>query len=897
MKNLFNRLFTRRALDAEVREEIEAHVALRAEHNRAAGMPDDEAQREARRRFGNPASIREEIYHFNGFGILDALGRDLRWSLRTLGRSPGVAAAAILSLALGIGANTLAFSFVNVLLFRTLPYPSPDRIVMPDDPITPGECEDLIANRKDLFEDFGCFIDAPVGASIAGDNPDSSAAEHLSGQRFTAGVGRVLAVPPLVGRWFSDSEEQPARVAVISHRLWQRRFGGSPDVLNQTVRIDGEAVTIIGVLPDNFEFLNSSVDYWMPFRSQEFGLRNPAAILGAAGRLRSNVTVAQAQGVIDALVARRPPPASGRPARVRLTPMDDFVQAQLQDSALVLQGTVAFVLLIACANVAGLLLAQAVSRRRELAVHAALGSGTWRIVRQAGIHSVVLFCAGGLAGLAVAWAGIRVTINAMLLTISSVGEPRGGLPRGLFETSIDGNVLLFTFVVSVVFGLAAAIAPALQVSRAQPLDVLRESNRSATPAAGRQRLRSVFVTVQIALAFILLVGAALMLNGLARSLRQDIGFDTAGLLTAHVRLPNTRAGADGVVSNDNTSRLDTATRFTSEQIRQQLAGIAGVTSASGIAIYPPLSGAVNMALLVEHGQAQTEQRSQFLPVMPEYFKTLNVAVVHGREFGPGDSAESVPVAVVNEAAAARFWPNESPLGKRIRIQSPQLPSEPSRQVIGVVTEIMQYSGQETRPQIYVPFAQLQIVAGEQLNTQLRHITYIVRTPRPAAEAEAAIVEAVGRADRLQAVSGIRTMRQNAFASTERRRVFVGLIGLFGAIAVILAVIGVYGVMSNVVHQRYNELGIRIALGANPGQIRRLVIRHGGVLIAIGLAAGIAVSLAMGRLIRSMLFGASPTDPLTFTAGILLVGGAAFLACYIPARRASRIDALTALRHY
>jgi predicted permease len=895
MKNVFDRLFRRRTIDAEVQEEIESHVRMRAERNQQAGMTEDEAVLQARRQFGNASSVREKIYHFNGFGILDELGMDLRASLRTLRRYPGVTAVALLSLALGIGANTLAFSFVNVLIFSTLPYPKSDQLVIHDDGVTADECRALRENATDAFEEIGCVAGGESrGASLADENAGDLLPEHLYGQRLTAGALRALAIRPLIGRWFSDSDEVEAdgRVAVISHGLWQRRFGGSSDVLGKRVRIDGEAVRIIGVMPNEFEFLRSNVDYWVPARTDAPESASQDRSFGLIARLRPSVTVEQAQSRVDALIARRPEGPVGRsqPARVLLTPMEQFVRTQLQDLALILQGTVLFVLFIACANVAGLLLTQALSQQREAAVRAALGAGVWRIVRQTLVHSIVLFCAGGLLGLAVGWVGVRIMVNVVLPSASSeYGAPRGGLPRAISETSVDGVVMAFTFAISVICGLVAAIAPALHTSHAQPLDALRESNQSATPGVGRQRLRSAFVMVQISLAFVLLVGAALMLNGLTRAVNQNLGFDSANLLTVRVQLPPAKP------SNSDAIQLDPKLRFNSEQMRQNLASIPGVASASAIAISPPLSGVVNIPIQINAGKSQN-LRAQFLPIMPDYFRTLGVAVVQGREFGLGDTADSVPVAIVNETAARQFWPNESPLGKQIRIDSTELPTELARQVIGVVTEVKQYSFQEFRPQLYLPYSQLEVIRNERLDSQLRALTFIVKTQRPAPEIAPSIAAAINRADSTQAISSITTMRNTAFAGAYRRSVIVRLIALFGAIAVVLAVIGVYGMMAHMVRHRFNELGIRIALGAAPGQIRGLVIRRGGRLIGVGLLTGFVLSLALTRFIRSLLFGASATDPMTFVLGILLLGGVALLACYIPAWRASRIDAIAALRH-
>ena len=879
MRSLFNRIFRRRALDTDVREELESHIAMRAELNRKAGMSEDEALHEARVRFGNSASIREDIYRFNGFAMLDALRRDVRTGLRTLRRYPGVTAMALLSLTLGIGANTLAFSFVNAVLFRSLPYPKAERVVMPDDPLTPDECRSLRQRGRDIFEDVGCFVDErPAGASFSSEG-DGVQPEFVLGHRFTPGLGRVLGVQPQLGRWFSEDDTD---AIVISHRFWLNRFGGGSDVLGKRVRIDGSPVTIVGVMPDEFEFLVFTVDYWAPIEASELAAQRDSRVLGAVARLASGATLAQAQSVLDELMATRVVTAEERNSnkRVRFSTMNDFTRGQLTEFALAFQGTVLFVLLIACANVAGLLLTQAVSLQGQLAVRTALGAGTWRIVRQVLVHSILLFSVGGICGLAAGWAGVRLMVNVVFpFAVDAYGEPRGGIPRGILEAGLDSNVFLFTFSLSVVCGLAAALAPMLQVARSQPLVVLRESTQNSSSGLSRQRLRSVFVSLQVALALILLVGATLMLKGMRETLNQDIGFEPKNLLTVRLRLPNTHAQRNSV----------------SERMRENLAGIAGITSATGIAISPPLSGVVSMPVEFD-GMPSQGERAQFLPILTGYFETLQVKVVQGKTFVRNDSVESGPVAVVNEAAARRYWPNQNPLGKQIRFQSTQIPLEPSRTVIGVVTEVSQYSGQRSRSQIYVPYRQIQVVGDPQLGNQLRDMTFIVRTPRPPIELASAIEKAIGEVDRSQAVS-VRTMQQTMFASTQRRGIIVAVFGLFGVIAVVLAVIGVYGVMSNLVSQRFNELGIRIAIGAEPRQIRNLVIRRGSFLIGVGLLMGTVLSLALARVIRSLLFGTSTTDPIAFGLGVLLLGAAGFLACYLPARRASRIDPIVALRHH
>jgi putative ABC transport system permease protein len=878
MKNLFKRLFRRRALDAEVREEIQAHIAMRAESNKRAGMPEEEAVRDARLRFGNRVSIREEIYTFNGFAIVDALQRDLRSGFRTLVRHPGVTALALLSLTLGIGANTLAFSFVDALFFRDLPYPNADRLLVPDDPLTPDECRTLRERGREIFENVGCFVDMrPAAASFSADG-DGAPAEFVLGHRFTPEMGEVLGIPPRLGRWFMEDESS----VVISHRLWQSRFSGRPDVLGKRVRIDSEFFTIAGVMPDEFEFMIFTVDYWAPVRSQERQAHRDSRVLGAVARLAPGATITQAQSLLDSLMSARVATPAEVKARkhVQFVTMRDLMRGQLRDFALLFQGTVLFVLLIACANVAGLLLSEAVSEQGQFAVRSALGSGTWRILREVLVHSILLFSVGGVCGLAAGWAGVRLMINVVLpFAVDAYGEPRGGIPRSVLEAGLDTRVFLFTFSLALLCGLVAAIAPMMQVARSRPLDVLRESTQSVSSGLSRQRLRGVFVSTQIALALLLLVGATLMLKGMRETLNQDVGFEPADLLTVQLRLPD--VGAES--------------RSMSAQMRQNLAQIAGISSVSGIAISPPLSGAVTMPIEFDATPSQAE-RAQFLPILPGYFETLHVKVVQGREFHSGDAIESAPVVVINEAAARRYWPNQNPLGRQIRFSSAQLPAEPLRTVIGIVTEVSQYSGQRSRSQVYVPYSQIQLIGDSQLNSQLRGLTFILRTSRPPFELAAAIDRAIDEVDRSQAVS-VRTMQQTMFAATQRRGVIVALFGLFGLIAVVLAVIGVYGVMCNMVSQRLNELGIRIAVGAEPRQIRSLVIRRGGFLIGTGLLAGTLLSLAMTRIIRSFLFGASSTDPLAFGLGIVLLGGAAFVACYVPARRASRIDPVVALRHH
>jgi putative ABC transport system permease protein len=899
--SIWRGVFRKPQLEAELNDEIRAYIDEQIRRKTRAGMTLETARREVHMELGSMDQLKEACRDVRRMRWTDSLLQDVRYALRTLRRNPGVTAIALVSLALGIGANTLVFSFMNALLFRPLPYPAPNRVVLvrsvsrAGDPqrssLTRGNCADL-RQATEIFDAFGCFT-GDVWSSIADDGAGATLPESLPGQRFTAGLPRALGVQPLVGRWFTDAEDQENAepVIVISYGLWQRRFGGASDAIGKSLRVDGERATVIGVMPADFDFIDSAAEYWLPLRSPAVGLRSPARILGGIARLKSELGFPRAQSMLEALALRleEASPELNKGWSFVLQPMNQGQLAQEARSvAQTLGGAVAFVLLIACANVAGLLLAQGVTQHREFAVRAALGSGRGRLVRQSLVYSTLLSCAGGLLGLAAASGGLQIVRSVL---------PAGRIPRAVFATSIDGTVLGFAFVVSLACGLIAGIIPAMQVSHTEPLDVLRESTTNATASFTRQRLRSGFVVVQIALAFVLLVGAGLMMNSLWRAADSAPGFDPDQLATLEVRLPDAgfRRPANNILSSGSVEmRIDPQVQLTGERIRQNLAAIPGVTSATAIAIHAPLGGAMNVPIRVDQ-QTQERQWVQFIPIMPEYFSTLQARVIRGREFITQDSAGATPAAIINEPMARRYWPNENPVGQYVRIETPLLPAEGPRLIVGVVAEVAQYSGQQDRPQLYVPFSQLPANTDERFINDLRYLTFIVRSAQPVAQLAPALIGAVTAADSSQAVARIRTMRDTAY-SKEIRRVYAGMVAAFAAIAVILAVVGIYGVMAQVVSQRTNEIGIRMALGAGAADVRRFVLRQGCVLIAAGLASGVAGAFAVTRVLRGSIPGVSPTDPLTFTAGLILLGAIALFACYIPALRASRVYPMLALRH-
>ena len=764
------------------------------------------------------------------------------------------------------------------------------------DPLSRADCAAL-RDSTDVFEDFGCYT-GPVSASIAeGSNSTERSAERLIGWQITAGSARALGVHPLLGKWFTEADEREGAdgVLLISFALWQSRFAGDRAVVGKIVRFNGEAATIIGVLPKDYEFFDLACDYWIPFQSPAYGTRSAARILGGLARLRPNIALSAAQSKMDAVASHLAEefPERSRGAGIALRPLERLdvtnFSFEARNPLVILQGAVAFVLLIACANAAGLLLAQSSTQHKEVAVRTALGASRWRIFRQLLTHSVLLSFGGGAIGLFVGLVGVRLLSRRL----------PAGLPPAVYETPLDSSILLFTLGISILSGLIVGIAPALQISHARPLDAMRESSRSSTAGRSRQRLRSTFVVGQLALALTLLVGAGLLVNSLVRLARDPLGFDPNNLVTVDIELPEgkfRRPTSQVLPSGALEMEIDPQMYQTSEKIRKNLATVPGVTAVSGIAINPPFGGAMNMPVRVEGKQVPETLRAQFLPILPDYFMTLQVRVIHGREFRSQDQRGTQPVAVINQAMAQRAWPNEHPIGKQVQIDSPTLPNQPVREIVGVVEEVMQYPGQQSRPQLYIPYLQLTSQHDERLSNDLRRMTFIVRRSGSLPEAVPAIKAAVNQADSSQGISSIRTMRDTAYHSLERRRIYVGLLAVFGFIAVLLAALGVYGVMAQVVSHRTNEIGVRMALGADHKRVRWLVIRQGGLLVAIGLLLGTVASLAVTRLIRSSLFGVQATDPFTFAAAAGLLGCIALIACYLPARRASRIDPMLALRH-
>jgi len=831
---------------------------------------------------------------------MNTLGQDLRYGLRLLVKQRGVTAVAVVSLALGIAANTLIFSIVYAVLLRSLGYKEPERLVVLwfTPPNRPDQNQGVsVANYLTLKEQYKVFeaigalqFSWPVNLS-AGPN-QGSLAERAWGQKLSASLLETLGVHPVLGRWFTEADDQLAAdpVVLISHRLWQRRYGGAPDILGKILRMDGHPTTIIGVMPPHFEFFNDEADFWLPFRFAPFNMGSRTRYLLALARLKPGQTRQQAQAEMNGVAAQlgQAFPETNKDWGIRLEPLLQTYVGWLREPILILQGAVAFVLLIACANVAGLLLAQASSRQKEIAVRSALGAGRWRVVRQVLTESMLLSTLGGALGVLLAYGGQRVFL--------ATSPP---FPR-LREIAIDPGVLGFTALLTLVTGVIFGAAPALHASRPDLVESLKESSRGATAGLVRQRLRNALVVVQMALALVLLIGAGLLINSFLRLYSAQPGCDPRNLLTFQLRLARAEFTKDiGTMGGFHAIEISPRVPALFERIWQRLSGVPGVQSAAA-SMTPPLSGgSFQFGFSIEGRKPPASEKealtAAYFPVSPGFFSTLGVPLLRGRDFTLQDSSAGPRAVIINQTMARRWWIDENPIGQRLRLDLS--PDEKPRQIIGVVGDIRQNRYQQrAEAQMYVPYVQQPLPSLGRYAEPLLTMSYTVRAAGDPLRLVSALRTAVGEIDPSQPMFNIRTVEQNVSDQLREPLFLMTLLGIFGGIAVTLAAIGIYGVMAYSVSQRRHEIGIRMALGAGRGHVVKLVARQSLLLISLGTAAGLAASAALTRLMGSWLWGVTPTDPATFALVAIALISVALAACYVPARRATGVDPTVALRH-
>jgi putative ABC transport system permease protein len=868
-----------RRYEREMEEEMRFHLALQIEQNLSSGMATEEAHYAARRQFGNQTWLKEVSREMWSLNSIETLIQDLRYGARTLMKSPGFAFVAVLTLALGIGANTAIFSVVNGVLLRALPYYEPERLVMvwADRPILqaqigladfPVAVADFVdwRNQNHVFEHMAALRPQRMNLTGVGEP------ESVIGLRASASLFPLLGSRFTTGRAFLPEEDRAGadRVVVISHGLWQQRYAADPKLIGQKITLENEAYTVIGVTAPDFQFprrgevpsyfgVSTTVDLYLPiaFTPAELNDRQMNRI-GVIARLKPGVRVGQASAEMNAIARRLTEqyPQTNADKGVRLAPLHQQAVGKARTALLVLLGAVGFVLLIACANVANLLLARAAGRQKEIAIRAALGASRWRVVRQLLTESLLLAISGGAAGLLLAWRGVE-----LLLAVAPDNLPRA------YDIRLDTRVAGFTLLVSLLTGIVFGLLPALQASKINLGATLKEGGRDSGGLL-RRRLRGSLVVSEVALAFVLLIGAGLLIRSFARLTKIDPGLDPRGVLTVDILLPLTKY-RDG--------RSVAFFQQTLERVR----ALPGVEAAATVNPLPLSGGHSSGAFGIEGRPSPTDRafNAGLRIISPDFFKTFRVPLVNGRLLAESDGANAPPVVVINESLARKYFADEDPLGKRITLGA-------TRAIVGVVSDVKHSAlDEEAKAEIYLPMAQAP--------TPLMSLA--VRVNGDPMQMVAAVREQVRAVDKDQPISKIETMERLMDKSVAPRRFNLLLLGVFALVGLALAGVGLYGVMSYTVTQRTREIGVRMAMGAQRGDVLRLVIGEGMKLALIGALLGLGGALALTRLLKTLLFEVSATDPLTFIAiGAALIV-VALLACWIPARRAASMDPLVSLR--
>ena len=811
---------------------------------------------------------------------------DLRYGARMLRKSPGVTAVAVVTLALGIGANTAIFSVVRAVLLPPLPFADPGRLVEiqlrdrktgePSNWVAYRDVADWRAQNRS-FESIGAHRFALLNLTSDG-QPDA-----LYGASVSADVLPLLGVPPLLGRYFLPAEDQPGRdqAIVLSYDLWRHRFAGDPAIVGRTIRQTGQSMrdyTVVGVMPRGFNFPFSvpsavtlpthQMPYWIPVGADPLRQSRDGMRCLVLGRLKPGVSVAQAQADLDSVAERieRESPQTNTGVRVQVVPLAHYVIGRARPAMLIMLGAVGLLMLIACANIANLLLARALGRRRETGIRLALGAGRRRLLRQWLTESLLLAIAGGGAGLLLAASCLRFLIQL---------APRN-IPR-LEETHVDGTVLAFAMGLSMLAGLLFGAFPAWLAAGADPQEALAEGGARSTTGPGRSRARDLLIVGEVALSVLLTIGAGLLVKSFVGLLRVDRGFQPDHLLTAIVVLPPSRY--PDLASNVAFYR----------KLLDGLRNLPGVESA-GAVNGVPLSGNITGAYVNVEGRpsaamGNSRPSAEVFAASPDYLPTMGITLLAGRELTPHDAVSGLRPAVINDLAAGRFWPHENPLGKRISVNRDN-GQEVWRQVVGVVKTTHDLSMDlPAQPAVYIPMEQ----AFEP--TQF----LAVRTSLPIGMITARLRQAVEAVDKDQPVLVVNAMQQLLDNSVAPRRFAAIMLALFGALALVLAAAGIYGVASYSVSRRTQEIGLRVALGAQRGDVLRLIVGQGIRLTAIGIGLGLASALALTRALSSLLYGVGPTDPATFVSAPLVLAAVGLAACYIPARRAARVDPMIALR--
>ena len=802
---------------------------------------------------------------------MENLTQDLRFGLRLLRKNPGFTAVAVFTLALSIGANAAIFDVVNGVLLKPLPYKEPDRIVrvfensprFPKFPISPANFLDY-RERNDVFDDFATFARGDLDLSV-NDRP-----ERLTGMRVSHGFFHLLGFEPELGRAFLPTDEINGNehVAIISRALWERSFGKNAAIIGAPVTLSGMSFTIIGVVGSGLQHVGGdyhslphggNVDVWWPL-TMDPKVRT-SHFLNAIARLKSGITREQAEARMNVIAQQlEEQHPEDKDWRISIVSLRDEIVGGAQTMLLILFGAAGFVLLIACVNIANLLLATATARQKEIAVRTALGAGRFRLIRQMLTESLLIAGVGGLAGLLVARWGIWALV--------ALGPKQ--IPR-LHMLSLDWRTFAFALTASLLTGALFGLAPALQISKVNLNESLKEGGRGSSGGSRHNRLRGLLVIAEVSLAFVLLIGAGLLMRTFFYLQKVDPGFNPERVLTATIDLPGARY---------STGRK--ASSFYRELIGR-LAALPGVQGAAATSDLPWTGYDENTSFGIEGRQFSDDEypSAQYHFATPDYFRTLGIPLLAGRFFSEADDADAPRVIVINKSMADRYWPDADAVGKRVRLWGE------TRMIAGIVGDLKDSPGElRAKPGFFFPVTQ----------QAQSNLVLVVRTERDPMNLLAAMRSEIAALDKELPLSDVRTLEQIASSAVARTRFTMLLLSVFAGVALLLAAVGIYGVLSYSVTQRTHEIGIRVALGAQPRDVIGLVARQGMTLALTGMGAGLAAALVLTRVLSSLLFGVSATDPITFAGIAVLLIGVALGACFVPARRAMKMDPMAALRH-
>ena len=881
LKRRLRALFRKAEMERELDDELRFHLEKEIEQNLARGMSAEEARFAALRSFGGVEQVKEESRDMRGVRFVEEFLQDVRYSVRVLLRKPGFTLTVIITLALGIGANTAIFSVVNAVLLRELPLKNPDEVMWvwstrTDRDKAPFTLPDFLDYRdqNQTLNQIAAFCNA--GLNLTGNEKT----ERLQAMRVSANLFQLLGVDASVGRLLVPEDDDPARkqVVVLSYESWQKRFGGDRQVVGRELNLDGESYTVVGVLPSRFTLPDRDAELAIPLRplvDPLRELRSSTNFLRAVGRLKPGVTRQQAETDLSAIVSRQRQQFGDpyiKKTGVRLVPIYEETVANVRTALWVLLGAVGMVLLIACSNLASLSLARASARHREMSIRKALGATSVRLVRQLLVENLLLTFTGGAVGLLLAVWGVR-----FLLALSPARLPRD------IEIGVDLTVLGFAAAASLLAALISGVLPALQAGKTEiRTGLLSGAARGAGDAASRNRSRSILVIAEVSLSFVLLIGAGLLIRSFISTQAVDPGFDSSNVMTARLSLPKANYKDRAAVA------------LFCDKLTERFQALPGVDSTGAISLLPIAPGLRTIPFFPK-GQGTSKGDSyiaQYRLVTPDYFRALKIPLRQGRAFDTHDKADRTPVAIVNETLAGRFFPKGDAIGVQIEVDDNNTGPRPV-EIVGVVGDVKHVSLEDTPTiDIYLPMAQ---VPEDGVNTLTNSQYWILRSTADPQSLEATIRRELRSVDADVASASIRTMESYLSDSVAPRRFNLRLLTIFSVAALLLAATGIYGLISYSVAQRTPEIGIRLALGATRQNIFRMILGQGLTLVLIGLALGLAGAFVLTRLIRSLMFGVTPSDPPTFVAVSLLLIVITLAAGSLPALRATKLDPLKALR--